>query len=256
MGDTVIEPTRRLPLSGCFNFRDLGGYRAAGGRRLRWRTLFRADGLTRLDPADCRVLGELGLATVIDLRTRGEADERGRFPLELLAVSYHHLPLIDVLPATEELEHYREPAFVTARYREILREGSASINRAVEILAEPGSLPAVFHCSAGKDRTGVLAALVLGFLGVPTETIVEDYALSSQAMVAMLEWMRKENPDSAERIERLRPAVMSAPSESMAAFVEALLDEHGSFEKMAARLELIDAVVRLRHELLEADPFA
>ena len=254
MTEAAVEPTRHLALSGCFNFRDLGGYRAAGGGRLRWRTLFRADGLTRLDEADCRILAELGLSTVIDLRTRGEADERGRFPLELLAVSYHHLPLVDVLPPTEELEHYREPAFVTARYQEILREGSTSITRALHILAEPGNLPAVFHCSAGKDRTGVLAALVLGFLGVPVETIVWDYALSSQAMAAMVEWLRQENPDSADRIERLRPAVMSAPPESMSALLEELLDEYESFDTMADRLGLTDAVARLRHELLETDP--
>jgi len=254
VADALVEPTRRLPLAGCFNFRDLGGYPTADGRRLRWRTLFRADGLTRLDAADCRVLAELGLATVIDLRTRGEADERGRFPRDLLAVDYHHLPLIDVLPPTEELEHYREPAYVTARYTQILREGSGSIVRAVEVLARPGSLPAVFHCSAGKDRTGVLAAVVLGFLGVAVPTIVADYALSGEAMVAMLEWLRQENPDSAERIERLRPAVMSAPPESMAAVLEHVLAEHGSFEGLAQRLGVGPAVRRLRHELLEPRP--
>jgi protein-tyrosine phosphatase len=251
MPDALLEPARRLPLSGCFNFRDLGGYPAAGGKRLRWRMIFRADGLTRLDAADCRLLADLGLATVVDLRTQGEAEERGRFPLQFLEVDYHHFPLMDVLPPTEELERYSEPAYVTARYRKMLTEGSPSITRAVDVLARPRSLPAVFHCSAGKDRTGVLAALVLGFLGVPSEVIVDDYALSGEAMVAMLEWMRQENPDSAEQIARLRPAVMSAPRESMAALLQIVAQEHGSFDRLAHHLRLVPAVERLREELLE-----
>ena len=166
-----------MSLSGCVNFRDLGGYPAADGSRIRWRQLFRADGLTRLDEDDCSHLSDLGLATVIDLRTQGELDERGSFPRHTLAVAYHHLPLTDVLPPTEDLARYDEPSFVTRRYEDLFAQGAASLARAVDVLAEPGALPAVFHCSAGKDRTGVLAAIVLGFLGVPREVIVEDYAL-------------------------------------------------------------------------------
>ncbi|HZE16637.1 MAG TPA: tyrosine-protein phosphatase [Mycobacterium sp.] len=249
---TDPSPTRRLSLSGCFNFRDLGGYRTGDGRRIRWRRLFRADGLTRLDQDDCAILADLGLSTVIDLRTPLELEERGVFPTHHLEVEYHHLPLTDVLPPDRDLERYGEPVFVTDRYRQMFSEGSEALARAVRVLSAPGALPAVFHCSAGKDRTGILAALVLGFLGVPEAVIVEDYILSAEAMVLLMERLKAEYPDSAEDVERFAPAVTTVAAESMAAFLEALADEHGGFDDLAARWDLTDAVGRLRRELLEA----
>jgi protein-tyrosine phosphatase len=94
-------PGRALELEGCVNFRDLGGYRTSDGGTIRWRQLLRADGLHKLTEADRRQLIELGLATVIDLRTVDEAEQRGRFPVDVVPVTYIDLPLFDVLPTTE-----------------------------------------------------------------------------------------------------------------------------------------------------------
>jgi len=251
VAEALAQPQRKLTLTGCVNFRDLGGYPGADGRSIRWRRLFRADGLTRLDEADCAQLAGLGLATVIDLRTKGEVDERGRFPEDAFEVEYHHLPLTDVLPPTEDLSRYDEPAFVTSRYQQLFSEGSSSLARAVQLLAEPDALPAVFHCSAGKDRTGILAALVLGFLGVPREVIVEDYALSAEAMIALLERLKQEYADAVEEVERYAPAVISVAPETMSAFLEALEVEHGTFDDLARSLDVTGAVSRLRSALLE-----
>ncbi len=251
MPDAVAQPARKLPLSGCVNFRDLGGYRTADGRQIRWRTLFRADGLTRLDADDCAQLADVGLVTVIDLRTVDEVEQRGRFPEDAFEVEYHHLPLTDVLPPPEDLQRYDEPIFVTSRYRQLFTEGSPSLARAVEVLAEPGALPAVFHCSAGKDRTGILAALVLGFLGVPHDVIVDDYALSAEGMVALMARLKAEYADAAEEVERYAPAVTAVSPRTMEAFLDSLLDEHGSFDELAATLGVTAAVDRLRAVLLE-----
>ena len=251
MTDALAHPQRKLTLAGCVNFRDLGGYPAADGRSIRWRQLFRADGLTRLDEDDCAQLADLGLATVIDLRTNGEVEQRGRFPEDAFEVEYHHLPLTDVLPPTEDLSRYDEPAFVTTRYQQLFSEGSSSLTRAVQLLAEPGALPAVFHCSAGKDRTGVLAALVLGFLGVPREVIVEDYALSAEAMTALLERLKQEYAESVAEVERYAPAVISVSPQTMAAFLDSLEADHGSFDDLARSLGVTDAVAQLRAMLLE-----
>jgi len=251
MTEALDDPARKLPLAGCVNFRDLGGYPTADGRRVRWRRLFRADGLTRLDDQDGALLNELGLHTVIDLRTPGEVETRGSFPHDLVAVDYHHLPLTDVLPPPEDLQRYVEPEFVTSRYRQMFVEGSASISRAVRVLAAPGALPAVFHCSAGKDRTGVVAALVLGFLGVPRHVIVDDYSLSGEAMVALMERIRQEFPDTVEEVDRYAPAVITVAPQTMDAFLDALEDEHGTFDELARALDVSDAVAQLRVELLE-----
>jgi protein-tyrosine phosphatase len=239
-------------LSGCFNFRDLGGYPTVNDRRVRWRTLFRADGLARLDASDRASLAELGLTTVVDLRTGWEAHEWGQHPYGPFEVEYHHLPLTDIPPLDEDLARYTDPEFVTARYHRLLTDGASSIGRAVEVLAEPGALPAVFHCSAGKDRTGVLAALILGFLGVPEEVIVDDYALSSKVMGDMLEWMRAEYGGDAVSFERYAPAVISVHPEAMAGFLSSLRKDHGGFAELALTLGVSDAVERLKESLLIA----
>ena len=93
---------RSLAFDGCVNFRDLGGYRTSDGLTVGWRRLFRADGLHRLSEADHLRLIELGVTTVIDLRTVDEAEQRGRFPVDQVPVRYVDLPLMDVLPAMEE----------------------------------------------------------------------------------------------------------------------------------------------------------
>lgn len=251
MTDAIAQPHRKLTLAGCVNFRDLGGYPTIDGHSIRWRRLFRADGLTRLDEDDCAQLADIGLATVIDLRTVGELEQRGRFPEVAFEVDYHHLPLTDVLPPTEDLSRYDEPAFVTSRYQQLFSEGSSSLAQAVRVLAEPGALPAVFHCSAGKDRTGILAALVLGFLGVPRDVIVEDYALSAEAMIALLERLKQEYADAVAEVERYAPAVISVSPRTMAAFLDSLESEHGTFDDLASSLGVTDAVSRLRESLLE-----
>lgn len=196
------------------------------------------------------MLADIGLSTVIDLRTVGEVDERGRIPEGYFEMDYHHLPLTDVLPSDADMARYSEPAFVTSRYRDLFTEGSRSIAEAIELLAQPDALPAVFHCSAGKDRTGVLAALVLGFLHVPDEIIVTDYTLSGEAMVGMLEWLKKEYADNVEAVERYAPAVTSAHPEAMAEFLRALRYEHGGFDELAEALGVSAAVEKLRSSLV------
>ena len=246
----TAELDRHLTLEGCFNFRDLGGYAAAGGRRVRWRRLFRADGLHRLSPADLTVLSRLGLATVVDLRTPREVHERGRIEWPAAGLAYHHLPMLDVLPEADEFSGWVEPGYVAARYADMLRHGREAVARAVEVLAEPSAQPAVFHCAAGKDRTGILAALVLGLLGVADEDIVADYALSRGAMGRMVEWIRRQYPDV--DLERTSAAMVAAEPDTMVRFLAAFRADHRSFDDYAADLGLSPAVERLRRSLLEA----
>jgi protein-tyrosine phosphatase len=243
-------PTRTLDFEGCVNFRDLGGYRTADGRMVAWRRLFRADGLNKLTAADRAQLLDLGLATVIDLRTLDEAEQRGSFPVDEVPVRYVGLPLTDVLPATEDLPDWREAAYVATRYGAMVSEGGPVLTEAIAVLASGGSLPAVMHCSAGKDRTGVLSALVLAFLGVPDETIVEDYALSAAAMGRLLQRLKAEYPEAADQVEKYAPAILHVVPETMEQFLASLLLEYGSYDELAAALGVLDDVVRLRATVL------
>jgi protein-tyrosine phosphatase len=242
-------PTRTLEFDGCVNFRDLGGYRTGDGHQTGWRRLFRADGLHRLSVDDHRRLIDLGVSTVIDLRTVDEA-ERGRFPVEQVPVRFVELPLTDVLPSTEEMPSWRESSYVASRYVEMVAQGAPALSRAFEVLGSDGSLPAVFHCSAGKDRTGVLSALILAFVGVPDQTIVEDYALSAAAMVRLLEHLKAEYPDSVEEVERHAPAVLQVMPETMEEFLWTIVSRYGSYEGLAQWLGVADAVGRLRRSVL------
>jgi protein-tyrosine phosphatase len=243
-------PTRTLDFEGCVNFRDLGGYRTADGRMVAWRRLFRADGLNKLTAADRAQLLDLGLTTVIDLRTLDEAEQRGSFPVDEVPVRYVGLPLTDVLPATEDLPDWREAAYVATRYGAMVSEGGPVLTEAIGVLASGGSLPAVMHCSAGKDRTGVLSALVLAFLGVPDETIVEDYALSAAAMGRLLERLKAEYPEAADQVEKYAPAILHVVPETMEQFLASLLLEYGSYDELAAALGVLDDVDRLRATVL------
>jgi protein-tyrosine phosphatase len=248
-----VSPDRALALDGCVNFRDLGGYRARDGRRIRWRRLFRADGLNRLSEADLGFLLDVGMATVVDLRTVDEATSRGRFPVELVPVRYFGLPLTDVLPPAEELPEWREASYVADRYLGMVRQGGPALTRAIEAIGARGSLPAVFHCSAGKDRTGVLAALLLAFLGVPDETIVEDYALSAVAMEGLLARLTAEYPDSVEEVLRYAPSILHVLPETMEQFLEGVRAEFGGYAALERSLGVGDAMERLRSSLLEND---
>ncbi|MCU1462478.1 MAG: putative protein-tyrosine phosphatase [Acidimicrobiales bacterium] len=248
---------RAIALTGCFNFRDLGGYETMDGRRMKWRRLFRADGLSRLTPDDLGVLGPLGLATVLDLRTTAELDEFGRFVGAGpggSAPAYHHLPMIDVLPDRKDFPRWVDPSIVADRYVEMLGNGRAAVVEALTVLGDPGNLPAVFHCSAGKDRTGILAAIVLGLVGVADEVIVADYALSAAAMERMVAFFRSENredPERAEAIETYAPAMVAAAPETMAAFIRSVEDEHGGFAGLVEELGVPQAGDRLRMALLD-----
>ena len=243
-------PSRTLEFEGCVNFRDLGGYRTADGRMVAWRTLFRADGLNKLTDADVAQLTDLRVTTVIDLRTRDEAEQRGSFPVDRVPVTYVGLPLTDVLPATEDLPEWKEASYVASRYGDMVSEGGPMLTSAIHSLATGGALPAVLHCSAGKDRTGVLSALLLAFLGVADETIVADYALSAAAMERLLERLKAEYPEAQEAVERYAPAILHVVPETMEQFLADLRSRYGTYDELAASLDVTEAVATLRSTVL------
>jgi protein-tyrosine phosphatase len=245
------EPDRALSFDGCVNFRDLGGYPTLDGHRIGWRRLFRADGLNKLSRADRSQLVELGVATVIDLRTVDEAKQRGRFPVDLVPVRYVALPLTDVLPSPEELPSWGEASYVASRYVQMVSGAGPALTAAIEALSASDSLPAVFHCSAGKDRTGVLSALILAFLGVPDAIIVEDYALSAAAMGRLLERLKAEYPDSVEEVERYAPSILKVVPETMEEFLSSMRNEYGTYDALADSLGVTEAMARLRPLVLE-----
>ena len=219
------QPTRLVRLEGCFNFRDLGGYATRDGRRVRWRRLYRSDALHHLSDADLRhVRDELGVRTLVDLRS--SAERRGE-PASLLAappVMAHHVPLFDRERSGDS------PSLPLAEiYLMLLRVAREPIARAVRVLAA-GDAPALFHCAAGKDRTGLVAAVLLGALGVRDEDIVEDYAATRHGLGGIVERLR--SSDSYQYVfTELPPDTLHAEPETMARVLEEAGKEYGSMRE-------------------------
>jgi protein-tyrosine phosphatase len=243
-----VSVDRIIELEGAVNFRDLGGYATTDGQRTRWRVLFRADGLSELTEPDLVIMRELGIRTVIDLRT-GHELEQSRFDVDAHPVEFHHFPFIKSLGNVEAFE--RAPGFLGAQYQEMLEDAAPQIVGALSALAAPGARPAVFHCTAGKDRTGLLSALVLSLLGVPEDTVVADYALSGAAMARLRAKLVVKYPDGKLLIED-SDAVFSADPANMVALFAHVKQRFGTVTEYASTIGLPDEVVaRLRQAMLE-----
>ena len=257
MIDTHVDeianhPRRLIGLEAVHNFRDLGGYPTAGGRTTKWRTLFRSDGLYRLRGADdmSRVM-QLGLKSVIDLRTEREQREQGIFPIDDIEVTFHHLSIVDVTWSdTETPEFDDEVEFLVWGYRDMLEIGSSRFADAMHVLAQTDSLPAVFHCAAGKDRTGVLAALLLSSLGVDDAHICADYGLTQDAMQRTIAWSKVHRPELAERYANIPKAYLAADPRAMQIILTELAQQHGSVRNYVREIGVADATVEALGNLL------
>ena len=172
-----------------FNFRDLGGFETITGEVTRYGHVFRSDGVHRCTPDDVRRLEQLGIRRVVDLRTVHERADDGCFDPQHPHIDYRHVPILDdVSGAGKPSSLHDEP--LVATYLDIVTARGERIVEALRwIVNSPG--PVVFHCAAGKDRTGVVAALALATIGVPDERIIADYARSAEAMERLIAWYRE-----------------------------------------------------------------
>ena len=250
--EIVNHPRRLIGLEAVHNFRDLGGYATADGRSTRWRTLFRSDGLYRLRGADdMSRVRQLGLKSVIDLRTEREQREQGIFPTDDIEVTFHHLSIVDVTWSdTETPEFNDEVEFLVWGYRDMLEIGSSRFADALHVLAQTDSLPAVFHCAAGKDRTGVLAALLLSSLGVDDAHICADYGLTQDAMQRTIAWSKVHRPELAERYATIPKAYLAADPRAMQIILAELAQRHGSVRNYVREIGVADNTVDALSNLL------
>ncbi|MBV2153379.1 tyrosine-protein phosphatase [Kitasatospora sp. SUK 42] len=218
--------TRHLTFEALHNFRDLGGYRAADGRTVRWGLLHRSDSLGKLtSPADLDRLQALGVRTVIDLRYDWEIAAKGRVPaydgLEYHNLSIEHRPY-DQAEIDPELDPWR---YLADRFAEVAEDGVKEIRQALEVIAD-AEAPVVFHCASGKDRTGLIAALLLTLLGVAEDDIAADFALTELATPHLIAEWRAAHPDRTLRW----PGYGRAPETVIRLALADLATRHGSVE--------------------------
>jgi hypothetical protein len=201
------------------------------GRATRYGHLLRSDTLQDLTPEDVgRLRDGYRLRTVVDLRAPAEAAKEGRGPLaHVPAVAYHNLSFLPgdwIMP-----DDPRYPALVrdfasidrVEHYLDYLRLAADQVANAIRLLADEGNGPTVFHCAAGKDRTGILAALVLSIVGVDAAAVVADYELTNERLprvdarlAGRPSYNRADDPLTLDAL-RCRPEVMQSFLERVAA---------------------------------------
>jgi protein-tyrosine phosphatase len=255
-GSELTIGERILPLEGAHNFRDLGGYETAGGRRVKWGKLYRADHLANLTDGDQRYLEALGIRQVYDLRTFAEAEQ---YPDRLPpSIRYAHFPIFTHGPidgGTILRQLGRLDNIMFDMYRAGLDQGGMIFAQICGQLAQPINVPAVFHCSAGKDRTGLMTALILLALGVPAETIIYDYTLTDLAIEYLISatrdtagWQKILMPNN----ERLH-SLLSAPPSLIEATLQHIAEKYGTVEEYLCNEGWLTRpqLEQLRNELLE-----
>ena len=196
---TSLAPGQRLELQGTRNTRDIGGYRTVDSATVRRGVVFRSDGLDHLTGADTDLLLGAGVRAILDFRSAPEAARPGAMTERFAAagVTMRNLPLFDEADARSLFQTPLETGVhpLEPYYRSILVRHAANVRTALEVLAEPANRPAIVHCSAGKDRTGVIVALLLSLAGVPASTICEDYARTGVYLDAA--WVETRRDDAA-----------------------------------------------------------
>ncbi|MDF3312498.1 tyrosine-protein phosphatase [Rhodococcus sp. T2V] len=241
------------------NLRDLGGIPIAGGT-LRKGLAIRADDLSLVTEEAARELVDGGLSAVIDLRTNDEVAITGRGPLAEHRVSYHHLSLVasvhSDLPTSDERAFVLEYAAIGELYVRLFETAAPQLASALSIIAlTPGAT--AFHCAAGRDRTGVLAAALLLALGATDQQIVTDYARTDANMAAVLERLRPRTSLLMQRLGVNWDGTTQFPNEPMDVSMHILLNElrarHGDPLTPLRAAGLNDATIaRLRERALTA----
>ncbi|MCY0955550.1 tyrosine-protein phosphatase [Streptomyces sp. H27-H5] len=215
---------RHIEFERLHNFRDLGGHRSADGRTVVPGALYRSDSLGKLRGADWDRFLALGIRTVIDLRYPWEADAKGRVPephrFTYANLSIEHRPY-DQAEIDPDIDPWRHLA---DRFAEVTEDGVEEIRQAIELIADAEPGPTVFHCTSGKDRTGLIAAFVLTLLDVPEEEILADFARTELATERLKADWHTANPGRTMRW----PAYGRAPAIVMELVLADLEARHGS----------------------------
>jgi protein-tyrosine phosphatase len=242
------DRNRHRAIDGTFNFRDTGGL-SAGASSTRWGKLFRSDALHQLSDAGRADLAALGIRVVVDLR---DEIEQGYAPSALRGV--------EVQVVRNPIFHGSAASFIAADvsidtlYREVLTHSGDRLASAIRVIADSGGDPVLVHCTAGKDRTGLVVALALIVSGVDRDEVVDDYAatesyLPRELIEPIIARLRRENVPESTTIDEL---VGGSPARALNGALDFLVTEFGSVEQYLLAHGLTSAELdRLRAALVE-----
>jgi protein tyrosine/serine phosphatase len=222
---------RHLEWEGTLNVRDLGGIALEDGGETRYGALVRADNVRQLTDGGWRSLADHGVVRIVDLRWQEELDED---PPRDVGIDIVHMSLLGELDPnfSDDIRDYMavdDPAgYWAIAYTRILRAFAPNFARALEAIADAPPGAVLFHCAGGKDRTGLIAALILRVTGAPIEEIALDYSLSAERRAGTPDSWVEEAPDDDERARRL--FMQHTPAAAMRRALEQLERDYGSVE--------------------------
>ena len=246
-------------IEGAVNFRDLGGYRTQDGRVVRSGRVYRCGMMHHISPAGLALLRDnLGIRTVVDLRNALELEGDGLSPLPDYGIDWRNLPIGGDTVMTPEERRDRFQALASGEidwsqsYIQMVGRAPGAFRAFFELAADPAQVPLVFHCTGGRDRTGVAAALLLSSLGVDDETIAQDYALTG-------EWLQPHVDRFGRQMEALQMTreswarLLETSAGAMLRFLAWLREEHGGAESYLREAGVSAVTVEAaRERLLES----
>ena len=270
---------RILDIDGTLNFRDLGGYQTEDGRTVQWNRLYRSAQLDRLSAKGIKQTAALGIKTVVDLRFSHESAKYPTIPAavpDAQMMSWHQAQVADSEKRSKDMQSSWESSLDShdpKKVKDAMRlnypqklYSHAAIYREMLLRLAKSKTPLLFHCAAGKDRTGVAAALILSLLGVSYQQIIEDYLLTQQQLEGRIdEWIAggagaqgvKENQDFQSSLKEYPAQVIKPIFAADITYIETLLEyvseKYGNFAEYAnSQLGLNDGVIQqLRQHLLD-----
>jgi protein-tyrosine phosphatase len=243
---------RDLDIPGLVNARDLGGLTTRDDRTIARHRLVRTESLYYLDEEGQRALDRsLSPRLVLDLRMP-EEHVHGGYTLNHGAARVRSVPMQPLAALTPEQVAAGQPTNLIDDYLGQLEANVDALATALDLIAHGGHHPVVVHCTSGKDRTGVVVALVLSLLDVPDDQIADDYALTARVIPVLVDRVRRIRQFAENGLAMAPEWVFAADRETMLAFLEGIRDRYGSTSAWAARAGLPDSTTaRLRSSLLE-----
>ena len=247
----AIDSYDQLPMitiDGAYNFCDIGGVTTAADHLVRPRVVYRSASLDALSPDGLASLAELGIRTVIDIRSQGELDRNGRFAHEGTGVEWFHVvssvgPPTDDDPAMVEVMASDDP--MSLIFPLLVTRAAPMFAQALRLVAEAGRHPLVFHCTSGKDRTGLLALFIHLIVGVDLETALVDFERSAEALAAVRGDMATRYPHMAA----MPPATLDRMAAADRAWVMTALDTIGGLANLEPWLDSIGVGPDIRSQL-------
>jgi protein-tyrosine phosphatase len=238
-----------MDIDGCFNVRDAGGWPTDDGRQMATGVLYRADEPVRLTDEGRARVEQLGLRAVIDLRQQAQFDRGHLFGTADIT---HHIPTVDRVLDVDNPPRFEDAGDIVGLYEDMVERGRGQLVKAVDTVARHiAEGPVLVHCVAGKDRTGLVVALVQAAIGVTVDSIIAEYALSNEPTQRRRAAMMAEPVSGDPPVGRSPEMLWTAPAEVMTIFAERVAQLHGSMRAWPGALGVSDATIdRLRQRLL------